>query len=251
MKKVSILVEKWKDLPQVEFSDFSLLPREELYKVHDKSHVDGLFKGEVRNGFGNNNPDYAERDLWQVSNFFAAAKESLINRVSCSPTAGFHHATYNYSGMYCIFNGLMLTAVKLHDEMNVKKIGILDLDFHYGDGTDDIIHKLNINYINHWGFAKNWVPSVHLFFLRLQQGLNSMKDCDIILYQAGADMYKHDPNGGILLEEEMRKRDQMVFEWCQKNNKPIVWCLAGGYTPMEKLVSLHDTTMQECLKTLK
>lgn len=128
-----------------------------------------------------------------------------------------------------------------------KKIGILDLDFHYGDGTDNIISKLQINYINHWGFAKNWVPNSFLFFNELNKGLESMKDCDIVFYQAGMDMFKDDPRGGLLTEEELRKRDRIVFEWAKKNQKPLVWCLAGGYTEMEKLVGLHHITMEECL----
>lgn len=55
----------------------------------------------------------------------------------------------------------------------------------------------------------------------------------------------------LLSEDELRKRGRIAFEWARKNNKPIVWNLAGGYTEMNKVVSLHNITMQECLQVYK
>ena len=248
LDKIPLLVKLWRENSKLEFLDFPLLSNEDLCLAHSSKYVEGLFKGSVRNGFGNQNPKIAECERYQVSNFVAAAFSALEEGIAVSPTAGFHHATYDFSGMYCVFNALMIAAIKMKKEGKVKKVGILDLDFHYGDGTDHIVDTLSIDYVSHWGFAKNWVPSSFLFFQNLSKGLEKMKDCDIILYQAGMDMYKNDPNGGLLSEEDLRKRDRMVFEFAHKNKIPLVWTLAGGYTELNFLVSLHNITMEECLK---
>lgn len=248
MEKMPRLVELWAKNPQIKTLDYPVIKKEDLYQIHSPKYVDGLFKGTVKNGFGNQDPALAEAELYQVSNLLAAAKDCLKTGIACSPTAGFHHATYDFSGMYCIFNGLMFAAEELKKSGLVKKVGILDLDFHYGDGTEDIMSRLKTDYITHWGFYQNWVPSSAAFFMKLKKGLETMKDCDIIIYQAGMDMFKDDPNGGLLTADELRERERIVFTWAKQNNKPIVWTLAGGYTEINFLVSLHDITMQEALK---
>ena len=55
----------------------------------------------------------------------------------------------------------------------------------------------------------------------------SLLDCDLILYEAGADPHLKDPLGGLLTTEQMAWRDRVVFE--QLGHLPMVWNLAGGY----------------------
>ena len=54
---------------------------------------------------------------------------------------------------------------KLKKEELINKIGIMDLDFHYGDGTDDIIYRKEIDYIEHWGLAKDLTSNTFYFFV--------------------------------------------------------------------------------------
>lgn len=246
--KIPSLVDIWKKNPIIEILDYDLLTKEDLYLAHSEKYVNGIMNGSIRNGFGSQDPAIGIMELYQVSSFVAAARECLKTGIACSPTAGFHHATYDFSGMFCVFNGLMVAAEKLKKEGLVNKVGILDLDFHYGDGTDDIISKIGADYITHWGFYKNWVPSSALFFVNLKKGLETMKHCDVIFYQSGMDMFKDDPRGGLLTAEELRKRDHIVFAFAKLHNIPICWTLAGGYTELNFLVGLHHMTMEEALK---
>jgi acetoin utilization deacetylase AcuC-like enzyme len=50
--------------------------------------------------------------------------------------------------------------------------------------------------------------------------------CDLVLYQASADMHIDDPLGGLLDSAQLRERDRLVFAGLQA---PVVWNLAGGY----------------------
>ena len=56
----------------------------------------------------------------------------------CRPPG--HHASKNQYGGYCFFNNVAIAAEKLIDE-GAKKIAILDIDFHHGNGTQEIFYN--------------------------------------------------------------------------------------------------------------
>lgn len=56
----------------------------------------------------------------------------------CRPPG--HHASKDQYGGYCFFNNIAIAAERLL-EKNVKKIFILDIDFHHGNGTQEIFYK--------------------------------------------------------------------------------------------------------------
>jgi len=70
----------------------------------------------------------------------------------CRPPG--HHAGFDYAGGYCFVNNAALAAKYLQDSGELKsngrvKVGILDLDFHHGNGTQDIVQRLdNILFIS-------------------------------------------------------------------------------------------------------
>jgi acetoin utilization deacetylase AcuC-like enzyme len=70
----------------------------------------------------------------------------------CRPPG--HHAGFDYAGGYCFVNNAALAAKYLQDTGELKgngsvKVGILDLDFHHGNGTQDIVQRLeNILFIS-------------------------------------------------------------------------------------------------------
>jgi acetoin utilization protein AcuC len=54
---------------------------------------------------------------------------------------GLHHATRNSSAGFCVFNDVALTARHLQKRYGLKRIAIVDLDGHHGDGTQQIFYK--------------------------------------------------------------------------------------------------------------
>ncbi len=56
----------------------------------------------------------------------------------CRPPG--HHASKDQYGGYCFFNNIAIAAEKLL-ENGAKKIFILDIDFHHGNGTQEIFYK--------------------------------------------------------------------------------------------------------------
>lgn len=171
-----------------------------------------------------------------------------------SPTSGFHHSGYDTCHGFCTFNGLMIAAFLLWRDFSVSKVGIVDFDAHYGDGTQDIITSVEgasdvIEHLTFGAFAEHNM-NFNLWLDRLEADLiERFNECDILFYQAGADPHIDDPLGGYLTTEQMKRRDEIVFKVAKKLNKPIVWNLAGGYqNPLQKVLDIHNNTLQACLE---
>lgn len=128
----------------IEVISFEKCSQQDFKLVHDESYVDDLFAGKIDNGFGNKNLQVIESILWTTGSIVAASIYAYkFKDNTFSPTSGFHHASYAKADGFCTINGLMLSVIKLLN-LGAKKIGILDLDYHYGNGLDDIIKHLNI-----------------------------------------------------------------------------------------------------------
>lgn len=116
----------------------------QLYRAHDANYVDGVLSGRVTNGFGNRSKKVAKTLQHTSGAMLDAAREALCSgENTCAPVSGFHHARYHGGGGFCTFNGLMVTALDLIDSGDVMRVGILDCDQHYGDGTDNILQTLD------------------------------------------------------------------------------------------------------------
>lgn len=224
---------------------------DDLKRVHDPNYVDAVFAGTTNNGFENRDPRVPEACLWTVGSLVSACREAtrLPHRPICSPTSGFHHAGYAWGGGYCTFNGL-LVAAQLHlDEYPDHKVGIIDCDVHYGDGTDDILKRLPAlaDRVVHRTSGKHFHDDADRFefFAWLNESINAVNDagCQLVIYQAGADMHKDDPLGGFLDDADMKARDLRVF---QGVHGAIVWNLAGGY---RQTVNGHNPVIETHIQT--
>lgn len=228
--------------------------QDDLVRVHDSDYVDGVFAGTTLNGFESRDSRVPESCLWTIGSLLAAARGALANPVvpACSPSSGFHHAGYAWGGGYCTFNGLLVVAAKLLSEKPWLKIGILDCDFHYGDGTADILKRLPTlaasvrHHTSGQHFHAGDDPDE--FSLWLDESVADLNafGCDLVLYQAGADMHVNDPLGGLLDDAQMRQRDRTVFT---KVKAAIAWNLAGGYRGSKEIASdpvlvTHDDTLK-------
>jgi len=238
--------------PRVEvISSFKPLAREHFYVAHDSDHVDDVLSCQRMNGFGSKSQAVADSLPWTAGSFLWAAVHAIRNNtVAMSPTSGFHHAGYANCTGFCTFNGLMIAAQHLRGQL-VDRVGIIDFDAHYGDGTDDIIDRLKLNYIEHLTFGKfaRSGANFDMWLDNLQSNLTKrFSDCDVLFYQAGADPHIDDPLGGYLTTEQMKRRDDIVFMVAKDLDLPIVWNLAGGYQePFQKVLDIHQNTLDACL----
>jgi len=288
-KKPKILVEQWLETGQpIEvISDFEPATMEQFYRAHEKEHIDAVMAGKKNNGFFNNLPEIAATLPWTTGSLMAAAIHAWENKtITMSPTSGFHHATQDASMGFCTFNGLMTTALELL-QRGVSKVGILDLDHHYGNGTADIIKwvvgtdgwenfepmedrfhhytvggdiRFNKVVAEHDGrvyYAWNGGDATEKWLENLPKIIAGFEGCDLVIFQAGADPHIDDPCHkmldavGALTTEQFLQRDRMVFEGLSALQMPIAWNLAGGYQkPLQKVLDIHTQTLTECMRSI-
>lgn len=225
--------------------------RAQLHRAHDAAYVDGVLSLQRENGFGNRNAEVAASLPFTSGAMLEAASEAISNRrVAVAPVSGFHHAKYNEGDAYCTFNGLIVAALALIDAKLAKRVGILDCDHHYGDGTHDIIRRLDLsNSIQHDTVGAREFDAEHSepFLQTLGRRVGAFADCDVLLYQAGADPHIDDPLGGWLTTAQLVRRDRIVFESAAIIGLPVAWNLAGGYQePLRRVLDIHDNTLREC-----
>jgi acetoin utilization deacetylase AcuC-like enzyme len=242
---------------QIEIFDYPPFEKEDFYLAHAPKHVNDILNLKKINGFANKNKAIADSLYWTSSSFYHAAVHCLKSKVAVSPTSGFHHAGYDSAWGFCTFNGLFISAVKMLKENLVKKIGILDFDYHQGDGSENIMNKLRLyNQIIHITGKSSYPREKEKFFELIPYMFDLLKNVDIIFYQAGADQHINDPLGGFLTSEELRYRDNLVLNFAKKSNIPIVWNLAGGYQEdisnnnrsIQKVLDIHSATLEETIK---
>lgn len=233
-RKPRLVVADWLQQPafNIEVIGFEPVTPTQLALAHDPEFVRAVLARESRNGFGNTDAEVAASLPYTTGSLVAAAEHALLHREAvCSPTSGFHHAGYASPEGFCTFNGLMVTAVAMHQAGLAQRIGIIDCDAHYGNGTDNIIRKLGIGWIEHHTMGSHFHGRSDVqngeFERWLNQAIDRCMDCELVIYQAGADPHVDDPLGGVLTTQQMSARDRLVFE--RLGQRPLVWNLAGGY----------------------
>ena len=245
-KKPALAVESWKELNvPITIIAPPAVTIEQLSLAHDGDYVKGVLNRTKSNGFGNRLPDVVAALPFTSGAMLAAAREAISNGlVAVAPVSGFHHAGYFDGGGFCTFNGLMVTAMMLD-----CKVGILDFDQHYGNGTDDIIRHLKLDTVLHYTSGNKYhnESQAESFLARIPELMERFAKCEVILYQAGADPHINDPLGGWLTTEQMAERDLLVFQTAKSMGIPIAWNLAGGYQEdIRNVLDIHDNTMKAC-----
>jgi acetoin utilization deacetylase AcuC-like enzyme len=253
--KPAKVVANWLRLdPTAELVRFEPVTLADLALAHDRAYVDAVLDCRIANGFGNKSAVVAATLPYTTGSMVAAAHHAFTTRESCaSPTSGFHHASYYDGGGFCTFNGLMVAAQKLRQEFRRIDVGVLDLDAHYGNGTENILWKLSLDYVTHYSFGEKSVrrENAAAWLRDLPEILTAFRACDVVLYQAGADPHVDDPLGGVLTTKQLYERDRIVFTTLKALGVPVAWCLAGGYqSPIEKVLELHDNTARAFMATL-
>jgi acetoin utilization deacetylase AcuC-like enzyme len=226
-----------------------------LALAHDGDWVRRVLACKAPNGFNNRSAAIAASLPFTNGAMLAAARAALANgRVAAAPVSGFHHAGYGAPGGFCTFNGLMVTALAMKRDQAIDRLGILDLDQHYGDGTDDIIDTLAVEFIRHVtaGKVAREARQAPAFLAELPSIVRGFSDCDLLLYQAGADPHVEDPLGGWMSTAQLAQRDRIVFETAADMGLPVAWDLAGGYQRdagggIEPVLEIHRNTMRACV----
>ena len=202
------------------------------------------------------------RSLHSVGGFIAATENALSNGFSAVLAGGTHHAHRDRGEGYCVFNDFAVGALRLLNAGRVKKILIIDLDVHQGNGNSSILGERDDVFIFSMHGERNYpfrkVKS-HLdvalpqgagdeeYLSALADAIKELPEADMIFYQAGVDVLKEDKLGTFQMSfEGVRKRDRMIFEYAKERNLPLAMAVGGGYSnPIEATIKAYAGTFLE------
>ena len=211
-----------------------------------------------------------ERSFLEVEGTYLTAQTALNTGLACHVGGGTHHSHYDHGFGFCVFNDLAYTAINLIKKKFVKKVLILDLDVHQGDGTINICNKhpsiytcsmhseSNFPYNKKKGWMDISLPSN----IEDDEYLNILKDTlkiikqrvtpDIVLYDAGVDVFVNDKLGNLSLSfEGIKKRDHLVLNHYRKQHIPIATVIGGGYSKdHQELAERHSIIFETAIKYL-
>lgn len=189
---------------------------------------------------------------------------SIKNGISMNIAGGTHHAFFDRAEAFCMLNDQAISANYLLANKLVKKILIIDLDVHQGNGTASIFeNNLNVFTLSFHGqknypfrkaksdldlgFNDNTEDKDYL--LKLKDTLPrvvEMFEPDFIFYLAGVDVLKNDQLGRLSMSiNGCKERDRYVLNLCKQNNIPVQVSMGGGYSKnINDIVEAHSNTFR-------
>ena len=229
--------------------------RSELITAHDPHYVDNflnqnLTEKEIRRiGLTPWTPQIIPRTLLLMGGAIAALEHVMENGgIAGNMAGGTHHAHYDFGSGYCIFNDLAVCSLMALNKYQLKKIVVIDLDVHQGDGTATILQNvdevltISVHCKQNFPFRKS--ESDYDLELPADSGDEELlamvaKALDIakqfnpelILFQAGVDGLATDALGKLNISRQaMSKRNEMVFDLAVERLIPTLVFMGGGYS---------------------
>lgn len=229
------------------------MPRRWIEALHDPAYVDEVAESRVP-------PDKSRRIGFPVTErvsrraFLApggtwlAAKLALAHGYAANSAGGSHHALADTGAGYCVFNDLAIAANRLIAEGDVRRVMIVDLDVHQGDGTAALLAGRPDVFTFSIHAEKNFparkarsgfdlgLPDAtgdETYLAALAAHLPAAVagfGPDLILYQAGVDPHRDDKLGRLALSDAgLRARDHFVMRQARSRGIPLASVLGGGY----------------------
>lgn len=191
----------------------------------------------------------------------AAARAALQSGLSGQLAGGTHHAHYDFGAGYCVFNDFAIAALTLFAEGRVKRVAVVDLDVHQGDGNAAILGSRDDVFIFSMHGAKNFPFRKEKSTLDVEMPDGVEDDAylaalaehmpavfafrpDFIFYQAGVDPLAEDRLGRLALTHQgLMTRDRMVLGEADRRGIPVSIAIGGGYAePIEASVEAYANT---------
>ena len=228
--------------------------------IHQKVYVERLKKlelnkSEIRKIGFPISKQLIEREFIIAGGTVSGALKAINEGIAFNIAGGTHHAFSSHGEAFCLLNDQAIAARYLLDKKIVKKVLIIDLDVHQGNGTaeifqnDDRVYTFSIHGKKNYPFKKeksDWDISLEdktedkIYLAILEEALpklfNKVKP-DFIFYLSGVDVLESDSLGRLGMSiEGCKSRDQMVLEYCHKKNVSVQCSMGGGYSKDIKII---------------
>lgn len=203
-----------------------------------------------------------DREVTIMQGTVQCTQYALQYGVSMNIAGGTHHAFTNRGEGFCLLNDIAIAANYLLDQQQVKKILVVDLDVHQGNGTAQIfrndprVFTFSMHGANNYPLHKEHsdldigLPdgTNDSFYLKtLEANLTNLLDSvqpDFIFFQSGVDILDTDKLGNLSVSRAgCKQRDRMVLEAAKRNKVPLVASMGGGYSEnFRDIIEAHANT---------
>ncbi|CAD8212039.1 unnamed protein product [Paramecium pentaurelia] len=202
--------------------------------------------------------------LLATSGSVYGAKLALEKGWAINLSGGYQHASLNRGGGFCIYPDITLVVNYLKKYCNLKKITIIDLDAHQGNGYErDFLNDSSVYIIDFYNsyiyprdrqaekaikcfkhIDKRTTDEQYIEILQRDLEVNLKDDMQFIIYNAGTDIMAGDPLGNCSISASgIKKRDELVFKCARHKKIPILMLLSGGYQK-ENTFAIGESILQ-------
>ena len=183
---------------------------------------------------------------------------------------GTHHSFADKGEGFCVYNDIAIASNVLLANGDVKKILVIDLDVHQGNGTAKIFEKekrvftfsvhgeknyphrkeisdLDIGLPDKTGDA-DYLKVVEEYVPKLIE----QEKPDLLFYLSGVDILETDKLGRLAVSlAGCKRRDEIVFENASAYDLPIAVSMGGGYSErLADIVEAHANTYRTAMGIL-
>tara|TARA_Y100001935_G_scaffold171500_1_gene141540 strand:+ start:6258 stop:7160 length:903 start_codon:yes stop_codon:yes gene_type:complete len=240
-----------------------------VLKTHEQEYFERfknlkLTKKEVREIGFPLSKELVTREMTIAQGTIDCINYSLKNGISMNIAGGTHHAFYDRGEAFCMLNDQAIAAKYLINKKLAKKIMIIDLDVHQGNGTASIfstnkeVFTISFHGKKNYPFRKeksdidvefddNTGDQFYLTKLKnlIPNAIDNFKP-DFIFYLSGVDVLNNDKLGRLGLSiDGCKERDKFILELCNKNSIPVQVSMGGGYSELLKnIIEAHSNTFR-------
>lgn len=268
--KEQLIYEGWLNENQIE--DAGLCDEADIFLTHTQDYWrrlrnDQLTRQEIRRIGLPVSQMAVDRASNTSAGTIAAALMALEAGLGLNIAGGTHHAYSDRGEGFCILNDVAVAANYLLSRNIVRKLLVIDLDVHQGNGTaaifagDDRVFTFSLHGRDNYPIKKevsDWdipLPSGtddNAYLAILNDSLPRLIDKampQIIFYIAGVDVLASDALGRLALTKYgCRMRDEITLAACHRMQIPAVVVMGGGYSPkIGDIVEAHCNTFKTAI----
>ena len=239
-----------------------------MLRVHSAGYFDAFQNGRLdaasmrRIGFPWSS-ELVTRTLASAGGTLQATRAALVSGIAGTLAGGTHHAFRSQGSGFCVLNDLAMAIEDTRARTPLRRIAVVDLDVHQGDGTaaifagDTEVFTLSMHGKRNFPFRKQQSRlDIELedgttddeYLRLLDRALLGVWEFapELVLYQSGVDGLKSDRLGRLALTSEgLRRRDELVMAGAKQRRVPLAITLGGGYSdPVELTVEAHANTFR-------
>ena len=236
-------------------------------KAHDKKYIQNLnsltlTKSEIRKTGFPLTKELVEREYMITEGSRQCVDYAMEFGAAANIAGGTHHAFRDRGEGFCLFNDVAVASYYAIEKFQMNQILVIDLDVHQGNGTASIFREENRVYTFSMHGKKNYPFKKEISDLDVElddgvkddeylktlehtiKKLDSTLKPNLIFYISGVDILSTDKLGRLKVSREgCKKRDEMIYEFAQKKNIPIVTSMGGGYSEkIYDIVEAHCNT---------